>query len=203
MIATVFKAQGVFLLNEEPDWSNAVESDFALARDTQISLTRRETRRPYSATLLTKLSYTASARRAALRTLMGALRALNTQPVIVPFWPAIASWANRGGAPINGGLRIVWKADWSQYSIYAATDAEPGWPLPSDFWSPALMGSINLDSSPAIRRDALSFKVNFFESSIADYALLAAAVAPPAGHAIQDTGGNTIQDKGGNDIDGF
>jgi hypothetical protein len=202
MIQTAFKAQNVFLLNDEPDWSSPVESDFAIARDTQISLTRRESRRPYSATLLTKLTYTSSVRRTSLRTLMGALRQLNTQPVIVPFWPAISYWANRATAPINGGLRIAWRADWSQFGIYAATDAEPGWPAGADFWAPALMGFLNADSSPAIRRDALSFKVNFVESSLAAYALLAQAAAP-AGHAIQDTGSNNITDTGGNDILGF
>jgi hypothetical protein len=171
MISTNFKSQNCFLLNEQPDWSSPVESQFSLTRDKQISLTRHETRRPYSSTLLTKVTYTASVSGGALRQLLGAIRQLNTQPIIVPFWPAIANWGNRANVALNGGLRIAWRADWSQYTIYASTDAEPVWPLASDFWAPALMGFLTPDSSPAIRRDTQSLKMNFVESSPAAYAL--------------------------------
>jgi hypothetical protein len=180
MIATVFNTQSCFLLNDQPDWSSLVESQFTLTRDKQISLTRHETRRPYSSTLLTKLTYTTSLSGGALRQLLGAIRQLNTQPVIVPFWPAIATWGNRANVALNGGLRIAWRADWSQYSIYASTDPEPLWPLASDFWSPALMGFLTPDSSPAIRRDTQQLKINFVESS-------------PAAHALQPNAGS-LQD---------
>jgi hypothetical protein len=171
MIPLNFNGAPCFLLNEQPDWSTPVETQFSLTRDKQISLTRHETRRPYSSTLLTKMTYTANVNGAALRQLLGAIRQLNTQPVIVPFWPAIANWGNRANATLNGGLRIAWRADWSQYTIYTSTDAEPVWPLASDFWAPALMGFLTPDSSPAIRRDNQQLKINFTESSPAAYAL--------------------------------
>jgi hypothetical protein len=181
MISTMFNGQNCFLLNDHPDWSSPVESQFTLTRDKQISLTRHETRRPYSSTLLTKLTYTASVGGAALRQLLGAIRQLNTQPVIVPFWPAIANWGNRANVALSGGLRIAWRADWSQYSIDASTDPEPLWPLASDFWAPALMGFLTPDSSPAIRRDTQQLKINFVESSPAAYALQPNAGSPQDG----------------------
>lgn len=201
MIATVFKGQNVFVLNDQPDWSNPVESDFTLPRDKQISLTRHETRRPYASTLLTKLTYTAQVQRDSLRQLMGALRQLNTQPVIVPFWPAIQYWSERNNALLSGGLRIAWKSDWSEYAIYAALDDEPGWPLATDFWAPALMGYLTPDSSPAIRRDVQSVKINFTESSPAQYALTPLAEAPL--QPLQDVTGADIEDTSGQPILGF
>src|SRR5579872_6672621 len=196
MIATVFKGQNCFLLNEQPDWSNPVESQFSLTRDKQISLTRHETRRAYSSTLLTKMTYTASVSGGALRQLLGAIRQLNAQPVIVPFWPAIANWGNRANVTLNGGLRIAWRADWSQFTIYTSTDAEPAWPLASDFWSPALMGFLKPDSSPVIRRDVQSLKINFVESSPAAYAL-----QPNAGPVLDVTGAD-IEDVGNQPVQG-
>ena len=197
MTSLVFKSQSCFLLNDQPDWSSPVESQFLMTRDKQISLTRHETRRPYSSTLLTKLSYTATVSGGALRQLMGAIRQLNTQPVIVPFWPAIANWGNRANVTVNGGLRIAWRADWSQYSIYTSTDAEPVWPVASDFWAPALMGFLTPDSSPAIRRDTQSVKINFTESSPAAYAL------QPNNGPLQDAAGFDINDVGNQPIQGI
>ena len=188
MIAVVFKTQNCFLLNDQPDWSQPVETTFSLARDKQISLTRHETRRPYASSLLTKMTYMATVQTSSLRQLLGALRQLNVQPVIVPFWPAIATWSNRANVALNGGLRIAWKADWSLYSVYAATDAEPGGFAAGDFFAPALMGFLNPDSSPAIRRDAQQIKINFQESSQAAYAL------QPDSGAIDDVLNAPIQD---------
>lgn len=197
MIATVFKGQNCFVLNEQPDWSSPVESQFSLTRDKQISLTRHETRRAYSSTLLTKMTYMASVSGSALRQLLGAIRQLNTQPVIVPFWPAIANWGNRANVALSGGLRIAWRSDWSQYTIYTSTDPEPVWPLASDFWSPALMGFLTPDSSPAIRRDTQSLKINFTESSPAQYAL------QPDSGPVQDAFGAEIEDVSNQPIQGI
>ena len=189
MISTNFKGAPVYLLNDAPDWSKSPESTFTIVRDQQVSLTRRETRRPFSAKLLTKLDYMTTIDRSSLRLMLGALRQLNVQPVIVPFWPAIAAWANRGIATINGGLRIGWKADWSQFGIYASTDLEPVGFVP-DYFAPALMGYLSPQSSPPIRRDTLQLQLSFVESAIAAYALdpspsgLVLTAGPkPAGYA--------------------
>lgn len=197
MIPTVFKSQSCFLLNEQPDWGSPVESQFSLTRDKQISLTRHETRRAYSSTLLTKLTYTASVSGSALRQLLGAIRQLNTQPVIVPFWPAIANWGNRANVALNGGLRIAWHADWSLYAIYTSTDAEPAGFNAGDFFAPALMGFLTPDSSPATRRDTQSVKINFTESSPAAYAL------QPDSGPMQDVGGADIEDVSNQPIQGI
>lgn len=170
MISTVFKTVPIYLLNDAPDWSKSPESTFSVMRDQQTSLTRRETRRPFSTALLTKLDYMTSIDRSSLRLMLGALRQLNVQPVIVPFWPGITAWVNRATATINGGLRIGWKADWSQFGIYASTDPEPVGFVP-DYFAPALMGFLSPESSPPIRRDTLQLQLSFIESDIAAYAL--------------------------------
>lgn len=188
MIFTNFKGNAVYLLNDAPDWSKSPESTFGLVREQQTSLTHRETRRPFSTSLLTKLEYMTTVDRSSLRLILGALRQLNTQPVIVPFWPAITAWANRAAATLNGGLRIGWKADWSQFGIYASTDPEPVGFVP-DYFAPALMGFLAPESSPRIRRDTLQLQLSFVESDLAAYALdpspsgLALTAGPkPAGY---------------------
>jgi hypothetical protein len=188
MIQTTFNAQTVFLINDAWDGNSALQADFKLPRDTVDSLTGRESRRPYGATLRTAMQYTVSVQSADLRTLQGSLRNLNTQPVIVPLWPAMTTWANRAAAPISGGLRIAWKDDWSQFTIYAATDVEPSWPSAGDNFAPALMGFIKPTQPSLITPSAAQWKIDFTESSPAAYALAPAAGAlalgpKPTGYA--------------------
>jgi hypothetical protein len=175
----VFNAQTVYLLDDEPNWSVPVEAEFALFRDRQSGLTHRDARRPYSETLRTTLSYTSEVRRANLRALQAALRSLTTEPVIVPFWPAIQYWQDRAAAPLSGGLKIAWKADRSQYEAF--TDVEPGWAAAGDFFAPALYGFLTPSKSPVTTIHSLEFKVLFNEASPAAYALQPAAVAWTAG----------------------
>lgn len=177
MLETVFNSQTVFLINDAWDGNSALEADFKLPRDTAQSLTGRESRRPYGATLLTAIQYTASVQNSDLRILQGALRDLNTQPVIIPLWPAMTIWANRASAPISGGLRIAWKDDWSQFTIYAATDAEPVWPSAADNFAPALMGFIKPTQPVLITPAVAQWEIDFTESSPAEYALTPAAGA--------------------------
>jgi hypothetical protein len=174
MIQTVFNSQTVFVIDDAWDGTSALQADFSVVRDSQAGLTKREARRPYSATLLvSKLRYTATVCDAALRRLQGSLRALNTQPVIVPLWPVISRWADRAAVPVSGGLKIVWKEDWSQFEIF--TDTEPSWPDDEDFVAPALQGFI-MPTEPVMRNpDAASWSVEFTESSPAAFSL-----QPPA-----------------------
>src|SRR5689334_19882177 len=115
MFQTTFNAQTVFVIDDPPDWNSSVETEWTLLRDMQAGLTHRETRRPFSTTLRAKLKYRATVFGEALRKLQGSLRALNIQPVIVPLWPAAVAWSDRSTAAITGGLKVVWKSDWSQF----------------------------------------------------------------------------------------
>jgi hypothetical protein len=178
MLSTVFNSETLYLLNDEPDWASSVEAEFSIYRDRQVGLTHRESRRPYGTSLLTKLRYTSTIRRAALRSLQGALRNITTERTVVPFWPGIAYWSDRATMPWQGGLMIVWKPDWSQFAIYTA-GAEPapigGFPGPKDLVAPALMGVLKAFKATRLRGDAVSWPVEFTESSPVEYALTPAA----------------------------
>jgi hypothetical protein len=188
MISTVFNAATVYIIND--DW-NGRASDFALdaslIRDDQRGLTMRSARRPYQQTVLCKCQYQVTLKDAAVRAVIGSLRSLNTQKVIIPLWPALQRWADRGASVVTGGLKLVFKADWSNFALY--TNVEPGWPAADDLWCPALMGFIN-PTQPRMRSpDAATWDLDFQENSPAAYALdfsaaaVAAAGPQPAGYA--------------------
>jgi hypothetical protein len=179
MLQTQFNAQAVFLIDNPWDGNSAFETEWSLIRDTQTGLTQRESRRPYSATLRATAKYDCIVHDDALRMLQGSLRSLNTQPVILPLWAVMVPWAERGTAPISGGLKIVWKEDWSRFEIFQ--DAEPAWPADDDFVAPALWGFIS-PTRPQLRNpDSALWSVDFTESSPAQYAIAPAAFEFPAG----------------------
>jgi len=190
MRATTYNSQAVFLLDDPPNWRAEVQAVLELVRRDTASLSNRGSRRPWSATLrVPEFTYTATRADAAARSLVGALRSLTDEPVVVPFWPAVTTWSQRAGNPLQGGLMVVWKAGWSQFEIYSGDDAEPGWPAAGDHWAPALWG--HLDNARELRladhRIVREFAVEFVENSPAAYALTAPETAwtsgpQPAGH---------------------
>ena len=171
MLSTTFNSESVFLLTESPDWTDIPSCEFSLTRDRQEGLTKREARRPYSTTLLAKVNYTVTLHGTALRRLQGCLRALTTEPIVLPCFLVQTRWTDRVTAPVQGGLMVVWKDDWSQHEIYTAADDEPEWPDGDDNWAPALMGFITKSAPEMLSADAATFKVEFTESSPAAYAL--------------------------------
>jgi hypothetical protein len=188
MIQTTFNAQTVYVLNDFWNGNADFQMDIALIRDTETGLTKREARRPYSLTLrVPKVRYAATVSDASLRTLQASLRALSTQPVILPLWPVVTRWADRAGACVSGGLKVAFKDDWSQFEIY--TTVEPSWPSDDDNFAPALMGFISPNAANFINADAEKWPVEFSESSPAAYALQPVAFTAPAGP--QPTGYST------------
>jgi hypothetical protein len=180
MFPTLFNGQTVYVLDDAWNGNSAFKMDVAVLRDTQASLTKREARRPYSITLrVPKLKFETTVHDSALRKLQGALRDITTEPVVVPLWPAITRWADRAAASISGGLKIVWKEDWSQFEIY--TTVEPGWPAADDNFAAALLGFLNPTEPDMLNPDAVTWQVEFVESSPADYALVPVAFVPGAG----------------------
>lgn len=178
MLPLTYNAQTVFVVNDPWDGNNPFECEFSLVRDTQTGLTKHEARRPFSATLRVKANFEATVRGEALTQLLSSLRALNQQPVVIPFWPAMGTWAHRAALSCDGGLKIVWKSDWSQFAIYTATDGEPGWPGDDDNVAPALWGYLNPMQPELLEADKAIWEIDFVESSPAIYALL-----PPASDA--------------------
>jgi hypothetical protein len=187
MISTVFNFDTVYIINDE--WNG--KADFrlvaSLIRDEQRSLTKRSGRRPYQQTVLCKCNYQVTLQDDAVRAAIGALRSLTTEKVIIPLWPALQTWANRGTSVVTGGLKLVFKADWSNFALY--TNVDPGWPAADDLWCPVLMGFINPTQPHMLTPDAATWDIDFQENSPAAYALdfsgaTAAAAGPqPAGYA--------------------
>ena len=180
MRQTVFNTQTVFVLDDAWDGESSFQSDISVLRDTSVGLTKRETRRPYSSTLRLSLKFDTTVTGASLRLLQASLRALNTQPVIVPFWPAMMLWGARAGAAIKGGLMVAFKYDWSQFEVYEA-GSEPGWPAATDYCAPALQGYIKPTAPEMLSPNTAQWSVDFTESSPANYAVQVAAFAPSAG----------------------
>lgn len=179
MIATEFNDQSVFLLNDPPDWLQPVKSTFSVVMGGAVGLSNRETRRPHSATLRCALEYQTTRTGADAGRLIGALRNLNTQPVLCPFWPGALRWADRSGAAVSAAISLVWKEDWSQWEIYA--DAEPDWPTDDDLTAPLLWGRLTKREPSWVCGDTFTFDVQFNEDGPADYALEPAAADFAAG----------------------
>ncbi len=193
MFSTNFKGSPVFILNDSWNGNSDFKLDAAMIRDDQQSLTKREGRRPYSETVLCHCQYQVTLQHAAVRAAIGSLRQYNTQKVIIPLWPAVTYWVNRNAPGVQAGLRLAFKQDWSQYALYASTDAEPGWPLPNDLFTPALMGFVKPTQQNLLTPDDANWDIDFQESSSAAYAIkFTDVVQDVTGAAIQDTSGNAI-----------
>ncbi|MBN8249600.1 MAG: phage BR0599 family protein [Verrucomicrobia bacterium] len=174
-----------------PDWSAKVRTSHALLLDRSVSLSNREGRRPYSSALRTTMSYSALLSDAALRSFVGGIRNVTVEPVLCPFWPGQRRWSERASAPIQGGLKLAWKDDWSQWELY--TTVEPGWPVDADHWAPVIWGTLGERSSMAearwINASLASLSVVLVEDGPAAYALapttgsVLAGPLPPAGYA--------------------
>lgn len=181
-----FGGVDTFLLNDPPTFSKSFEVTAQSVTDSQAGLTQRETRRPYSATLRFNLKFSVTLAGENLRTMQGLLRALEAQPVLMPFWPAVASWGARAAMPITGGIMVAFKSDWSNYSVY--TTVEPGGFADSDYVAPVLSGYLKPLSQDIRNLDQSVISVEFVESSSAASALLFDAVTyadgpQPTGYA--------------------
>ncbi|MCW5558123.1 MAG: hypothetical protein KIT22_09880, partial [Verrucomicrobiae bacterium] len=190
MISTTFDGQPVFLLQEAPDWSQSVQSTHETLTEATASLSNREARRSYAGALRSGLSFSTLAAEGVLRALQGALRSVQDQAIACPFWPGLRSWSSRSTAPIQGGLKLVWKQDWSAWDLY--TDTEPGWPAEDDNWAPVLWGTLG-DKSRLAGQNFLHcalahVTLNLVEDGPAAWALQPVATAatvgpiPPSGY---------------------
>jgi hypothetical protein len=189
----------VFILNDDPQWGGGFTTEFAAVRDTQTGLTKHESRRPYSERLrCSAMRYAVVADGSDRLKIEGGLRAMTTEQVVVPFWPALATWGERAGQAITGGLMLVWREDWSQFALYEAGHepapaGSPAFPADDDLVAPALMGFLTQESRGGftlIDGDTVDWAVEFVEGSPAGYALSLSAAATtfavgpqPAGYA--------------------
>jgi len=178
MISTTFAGQAVRILQARPNWAERVQSTHELVLGSAASLSNREARRPHAAALRSSLSFRALLQDAELRALGTALRGLGKDPVLCPFWPAARPWSQRATAPIQGGLNLVWTADWSTWGLY--TTVEPGWPAAGDNWAPVLWGNLGSRGDLA--------NASWYNSRLADLAI-AIEEDGPAGYALAPVAG--------------
>lgn len=187
MIATTYSSQSVYLLDLSPDWFSAFVADVELISDQMAGLSNREARRPHSSSLrFTNTSFTITAQGADARRLAGALRNYQTQPVLLPLWPAMTKWSARGGATISGGIKLAVKSDWSQFEIYEGV--EPGWATANDNFIPLIWGRLANRNVSWLNGDVCQFKVKHVETSTANRALVPAAATFSAGPSLSGYG---------------
>lgn len=179
MIAATYNGADIYLVTERPNWVESVKAKIEILREDTTGLSGRQSRRPYSGTLrVAEFSYTSQLVDAQARELLGSLRTLANQPVMMPLWPAETIWSERDEGSFTGGLMIVFTADWSTWEIYTSADSEPVWPVATDHWAPLMMGHLADTKAALYLHGSLlnAWEVRFSESSPAAYAIAAPAV---------------------------
>lgn len=114
-----------WLLPFAPDWSTAPVSAFELLTAGDDGLSAREHRRALSATLRTTLQFAAQLTPAEADQFFAALAVPDNRPLLVPFWAAESSFAERTSVAMTGGLRVWFERDWSAYHIGLAAEENP------------------------------------------------------------------------------
>lgn len=192
MIETTYNGTDCLLINDAPNWGAGFNSTHESITDSQSSLTRIETRRAFTATLRTGLSFKLTLSGAALRQAQLLLRNLKAQPVLIPFWPAVSLWVNRAAMGITGGLMVTFAADWSAFTIYPY-GSEPAPGSCYQFVAPLLQGFIKNQTDADWRNaQTATMPFDFTESSDPAYALSFAFNAltngpQPTGYAAAPT----------------
>jgi hypothetical protein len=175
MIPVAFNSAPAYLLDDCPDWSNAVSLDAVIPGSYERGLSGRETRRPTGDTLRLELKWSSVVTGAALDTLRNSLQALNTEPVLCPFWPY--QFPAGTTAPAVTAAFYVLMGDGSAPAIEPAASlpfARPAYPL--------LAGILTDIPDPQLIAGQFA-RVDFNFKENADYALTLPAFAAPAGIA--------------------
>lgn len=185
MIATTFAGQNVFVLNDAPDWQGRFGATFDLVTQWESGLTNREGRRPHAITLRGKVQFRLTLEGTEAIAFAAALRDYQGQPVLLPYWPAATTWANRSQIQTTGGLRIAWVDGWGTFEAYTA---EPGWPSSTDNVAPCLFGRLESREGRWVSATVFEFDVDFTETGSTTYALTPASVSFTAGPALAGYG---------------
>lgn len=182
MIQTTFDGQTVYILTESPDWNGRFGATFELVSQWESGLTARESRRPFAATLRSKLRFKLTLEGTEAIQFAAFFRSYQGQPVLVPYWPAATTWANRAQIQTTGGLRVAWVDGWATSALY--TTSEPGWPASGDNVAPCLWGRLEKREGTWASASVFEFDVEFTETGSADYALTPSSVAFTAGPSL-------------------
>lgn len=182
MIATTYADQDIYLLDDAPEWGSGVRARVEMLSESDAGLTNREGRRAHGLTLrVAALTFTVVAEGVRARRFYGALRGYKAQAVVCPLWPAAVRWSERAAATINGGLKLVYRADWSVWEIFEGAAPVGFAPAASDRLVPLLWGRFERREIKWLTADALTCAIEFTESGPASYAVTPAAVTWTAG----------------------
>ncbi len=175
MYQSTLDGANVWVLAEEPNWEQPVEVTAVLPSGVETSLSNREARRRYAATLRLRVKYRVLLQGTAARAFVGALRLIQDSVVVLPFWPVFDTWGDPPfvHSTIYGGLNVLIQPynvslPGSPYvtSIYRAC-AEPSGLSSSNYWYPALTGRLEAETRYEwINDDLLSADIVFTESSL-------------------------------------
>ena len=120
MIPVEFNGNPAFLIDDAPDWSFGFAVAATIPASYERGLSGRETRRPTAATLRLNCKFTAViASMPAVANLRNSLQALNVQPVVCAFYPAV--FAAGVTPPMTAAFYELFNADGSYHSIQPAS----------------------------------------------------------------------------------
>lgn len=176
MIKVTYLGEDFYLLDVAPAWRTGFRAEVSLMGNAETSLTNREARRGLSATLRFDVDYEILANGSDARRVAAALLAMTDERVLAPLWPAVVAWADRGNAPITGGLKLAFTEDFSWFELYEV--AEPiDLPAGPVYTAPLMMGRLaggaNSRQTTWLGPELLQWEVKFTEDSPAKYAVSA------------------------------
>lgn len=184
MTPTTFNGGDAWVILAAPTWQRPVSLRASLPHETSRSLTGREIRRAYGASLRCSLRWEAYLSPAEFAELRDGMQVYADEPVIVPVWPLLTRGADWPG-PVSGGVLIGWDDDGS-------FELNPGTPSDWQWMAPALVGKATVEL-PSLRAPGVAY-VNFTldEEGPATWGLAPDAVSWATGPALNDTSTPTV-----------
>ena len=180
-----YNGADAYLLDDPPAWVDPVHVEWSMLRADEAGLSRRETRRALSDTLRTRMTFASVVRGDRLQGLTACMRALTTEPVIMPFWPGRTTWSEWDSSPWSGsGLICTWPDPDTGAGIAAVFTAETvPEDLADDAWvAPALVGVFErLPEQDWLLDNLARLTWSFVEDGPASAALAPASVTFPTG----------------------
>lgn len=176
MISVVFNAATAYLLDDQPDWSDALTLEAIIPASYERGLSGRETRRPTGDTLRLSLNYGVKLTSlTAITNLRNSLQAMSVENVLCPLW--VAGFAAGATPPVTAAYYATFNADGSFNSV------QPSSALPfGNYAYPLMVGILSQSPTPQmLYGGAVAAKFSFTENG--NYPLTPAAFAAPNGLA--------------------
>ena len=151
MIPITYNGSAAWLLDDAPNWATPVEFDAEIPGSFERGITARETRRATRDSVRLTVRWKAHVvGAAAVTNLRNSLRALQTEPVLCPFWPGWVSGTQVDSTPLGMGNVILLDG------ISAPTiTAQYNGPFSRDRY-PLLVGYLKTTPNPVMISDTLA-----------------------------------------------